>query len=121
MAVRDDRTDAGEGVYWTPAHKDPGSRQDGWGPFREGLKNVMKPGGASVQVEHLPAIHSGSAGPCPTTSQIPDTSIDYFNGLRTTDRMFMACHWPVMGLIASEQGPDCATSSWPNATVWNFR
>ena len=44
-AVRDDRTDAGEGVYWTPAHKDPGSRQDGWEPLRERLKNVMKPAG----------------------------------------------------------------------------
>ncbi len=31
-----------EGVYWTPAHKDAGNRQNGWELLRERLKNVMK-------------------------------------------------------------------------------
>jgi hypothetical protein len=34
---------AGEGVNWTPAHKDAGSRQNGWELPRERLKNVMRP------------------------------------------------------------------------------
>ena len=34
---------ASEGVYWTPAHKDAGSRQNGWELLCERLKNVMKP------------------------------------------------------------------------------
>jgi hypothetical protein len=36
---------ASEGVYWTPAHKNAGSRQNGWELLRERLKNVMKPEG----------------------------------------------------------------------------
>ena len=36
---------ASEGVYRTPAHKDAGSRQNGWELLRERLKNVMKPEG----------------------------------------------------------------------------
>jgi hypothetical protein len=34
---------ASEGVYWTPAHKDPGSQQNTWELLRERLKNVRKP------------------------------------------------------------------------------
>jgi hypothetical protein len=37
---------ASEGVYWTPAHKDAGSRQNGW----ERLKNVTKPEGPRLFV-----------------------------------------------------------------------
>jgi hypothetical protein len=44
-AARDDEAAASEGVYWTPAHKDAGSRQNGWELFRERLKNVLKPDG----------------------------------------------------------------------------
>ena len=43
--ARDGVAVASECVYRTPAHKDPGSWQDGWEPFRERLKNVMKPEG----------------------------------------------------------------------------
>jgi len=34
-----------DGVYQTPAHKDPGSRQNGWELLCERPKNVMKPEG----------------------------------------------------------------------------
>jgi len=41
---------ASEGVYWTPAHKDVGSQQNGWELLRERLKNVMKPDGPRLFV-----------------------------------------------------------------------
>ena len=41
---------ASEGVYWTPAHKDAGSRQNGWELLRERLKNVMKSEGPRLFV-----------------------------------------------------------------------
>ncbi len=39
-----------EGVYWTSAHEDSGSRQNGWELLRERLRNVMKPEGARLFV-----------------------------------------------------------------------
>jgi len=36
--------------YWTPAHKDAGSRQNGWELLREWLKNVRKPEGPRLFV-----------------------------------------------------------------------
>jgi hypothetical protein len=44
-AARKDGGVASEGVYWTPAHKDAGSRQNGWELLRERLKDVLKPDG----------------------------------------------------------------------------
>ena len=44
---------ASEGVYWTPAHKDAGSRQNGWELLRERLKNVMKPDGPRLFVFNI--------------------------------------------------------------------
>jgi hypothetical protein len=41
---------ASEGVYWTPAHKNAGSRQNGWELLRERLKNVLKPDGPRLFV-----------------------------------------------------------------------
>ena len=41
---------ASEGVYWTPAHKDAGSRPNGWELLRERLKNVVKPEGPRLFV-----------------------------------------------------------------------
>jgi hypothetical protein len=41
---------ASEGVYWTPAHKDAGNRQNGWELLRERLKNVTKPEGPRLFV-----------------------------------------------------------------------
>jgi len=43
---------AGEDVYWTPAHKDAGSRRNGWEPLRERLKDAMKPDGPRLFVFH---------------------------------------------------------------------
>jgi hypothetical protein len=36
--------------HWTLAHKDSGSRQNGWEPLRERLKNVTKPEGPRLLV-----------------------------------------------------------------------
>ncbi len=44
-AARDGGAMASEGVYWTPGHKDSGSRQNGGELLCERLKNVMKPEG----------------------------------------------------------------------------
>jgi hypothetical protein len=41
---------ASEGVYWTPAHKDAGGRQNGWELLQERLKNLMKPEGSRLFV-----------------------------------------------------------------------
>ena len=41
----DERTDARESVYRTPAHKDASSRQNGWELLPERLNNVRKPEG----------------------------------------------------------------------------
>jgi hypothetical protein len=41
---------ASEGVYWTPAHRDAGSRHNGWELLRERLKNVAKPDGPRLFV-----------------------------------------------------------------------
>ena len=49
-AARDQRTDASEGIYWTPAGKDLGSRHNGWELLRERLKNVVKPNGPRLFV-----------------------------------------------------------------------
>ena len=39
-----------KGVYQVPAHKDSGSRHNGWELLRERLKNVMKPDGPRLFV-----------------------------------------------------------------------
>ena len=49
-AARDGVAVAGEGVYRTPAHRDAGSRPNGWEPLRERFKNVMKPDGPRLFV-----------------------------------------------------------------------
>jgi len=48
--ARDDGAVASEGVYLTPAHKDAGSRQNGWELLRGRSKNVMKPEGPRLFV-----------------------------------------------------------------------
>jgi hypothetical protein len=49
-AGRGDRVMASEGVCWTPAHKDAGSRQNSWELLRGRLKNVVKPEGPRLFV-----------------------------------------------------------------------
>ena len=50
MAAWDDVAVSSEGAYWTLAHNDPGSRQNGWELVRERLENVMKPEGPRLFV-----------------------------------------------------------------------
>jgi hypothetical protein len=50
VTARDERAAASEGVYWTPAHKDASSRQNGWELLRQRLKNVMKADGPRLFV-----------------------------------------------------------------------